>query len=350
MLPTGCRQRPDIVGECNASPDADTVVILSLLNSMIIPAASLIVAVAILSILMWRIVAKERIFSSKIQKDSRDYEGSNNEVPLVDEEENLSVEEKQVKSPEKQELSLNDDGTKSPCLETPETSSGAAASTSLRRRSTFCDTDETATNMAVAYRQEMIAQLLLYSSSLLLVYLIYISAVAIVLGGKHPHHVHYSFAQFLFPLQGLFNIIIYLRPAARITRIRREGSSWIEAYYLVIKNGGEALKEEVKVEQMIKMKLPTSVKFGVEHIPKDSCADVCSNECMYVNSSEQLSRDNAAFNSSQDWHHIVGSEGSSAQEPQDIIACIHHNDLEMIAEESDVDSQQLVSSETVSRE
>lgn len=276
-----------------------------------------------------------QIFSTK----THDCEVNDSEA-ILDGKEHVSVEKEQVESLEKQEPEV----PKSPCLETPgDAAVTVAASTSLRRRVS----DETTTNIAVAYRQEMMAQLLLYSSSLFLVHLLFISGVAIVLSGKVPHQVHYGFAQFLFPLQGLFNILIYLRPAARITRIRRD-SSWIKAYYLVIKNGGEAVKEEMQIEQMVKIKYPSSVKFGVANPPEKLCG--VSNECMYVNSSEQLSRENAVFNSSKDWHHIVGSEGPSAQEPQDVIACIHHNDLEMIGEESDVDSQQLVSSEIVSRD
>ncbi|GFH47689.1 predicted protein [Chaetoceros tenuissimus] len=276
---------------------------------------------------------------------------------------NLSEEQGLVEEPLEGQILSQDtyEVTKSfLCIESP-CEAAVAVSTSLRsqnKKNTTqregSDTDETI-SMARAYRQEMMAQLLMYSSSLLLVYLlIYMSAVAIVLLGSTPHPTHYSFAQFLFPLQGLFNIIIYLRPAARITRIRGQGTTswWIKAYYLVIKNGGEALKEQRPLAEMVAVKPPTSVKFGVENPPPkqvgESFHDVSNEQCMYVDSSIQLSRDNVTFNSSQDWYHIVGSEGEISQEPQDVFGCIYHNDLDMVVEESDENSQQLVSSESKS--
>ena len=358
VLPTGCRQRPDIFGECNASPDPNTVTILTLLNSVIVPAISMIVAVLLLSVLLWKIVAQEKIFSNTTTSSGNgnivlSRQSNNEEISNLHR--NLSEELEQEEPLEVQVLSKDTEEVKKSflCIETPG-EAAVTASTSLRRQNTtqteVSDRDKTS-SLARAYRQEMMAQLLLYSSSLLLVYLIYMSALAIVLVGKTPHPTHFSFAQFLFPLQGLFNIIIYLRPAARITRIRRQGTSWIKAYYLIIKNGGEALKEHRPLAEMVAVKPPTSVKFGVENPephPKqlgESFRDV-SNECMYVDSSIQLSRGNAAFNSSQDWHYVVGSEGESSQEPQDVIACIHHNDLDMVVEESVENSQQLVSSES----
>ena len=72
-------------------------------------------------------------------------------------------------------------------------------------------------------------------------------------------------------------------------------------HYLVIKNGGEAVAENQSL--VLNNKTPSSVEYGVVENPpvdKDHALSFnnVSNECRYVDSSQELSRTNAAFNSS----------------------------------------------------
>ena len=80
-------------------------------------------------------------------------------------------------------------------------------------------------------------------------------------------------------------------------------------YYLVIKNGGEAAAENQSL--VLNNKTPSSVEYGVVENPpvdKDHALSFnnVSNECRYVDSSQELSRTNAAFNSSEEWHYVKG--------------------------------------------
>lgn len=113
-----------------------------------------------------------------------------------------------------------------------------------------------------------------------------------------------------------------------------------------MKNGGESLQERSPVRPVLSP-LPieyTSVKFGIENyvspwIQSEDVEEV-SKECRYVDSSKELSRDNAAFNCcSQDWHYIKGSEGENSDNVEVALAGIHHNDLDAIEEQQDEDAK-----------
>ena len=84
-------------------------------------------------------------------------------------------------------------------------------------------------------------------------------------------------------------------------------------------------------------KPPTSVKYGVAAEKNPSQGRVISsNECMYFDSSQELSRNNVAYNSSPDWYYVKGgsqNEIESDQNAKDAIAGIHHNDLDAIVED-----------------
>ncbi|GFH52378.1 hypothetical protein CTEN210_08854 [Chaetoceros tenuissimus] len=329
VTPSGCRQRPDIFGECNASPDPKSVTIFNVMNLVVLPIVSLFGTLVLFAILIYQIVVKEKIFSSKPPKQCENKITASSPEPQVQSEERTVKQEEEFSS-ESRISSPNQ------AKNTSHTTKQSSSFLRNRQASRNDNADDTNT-IANAYRQEMMAQLLLYSLAFVLTYLIYVIGIVLLFTGKPVSTAHYIIAQTLYPLQGLFNIAIYIRPAARVTRIRRPGTSWLKAYFLVIKNGGEALQERTPL--VMNFKPPSSVKFGVENNNRlgmeiESCDDV-SKECKYVDSSFQLSRDNAAFNSSEEFFYVKGGEGESAQvDIEDAIAGIHHNDLDAIVEDS----------------
>lgn len=330
VTPSGCRQRPDLFGECNASPDPDSVTIFIVMNLVVLPIVSLFGTLVLFAILTYQIVVKEKIFSTKTPKQSK-----TNDVTASSPEPQVQPEERIIK----QKKEFIPESTKSPLNQGKSTSHTTKRSSSfLRNRQASCnDNTDDARTIARVYRQEMVAQMLLYSLAFVLTCLIYVVGIILLLNGKPVSTSHYFTSQVLYPLQGLFNIAIYIRPAARVTRFRRPGTSWLKAYFLVIKNGGEALQERVPL--VMNFKPPSSVKFGVENnnclgMENESCDDV-SKECRYVDSSMQLSHHNAAYNSFEEWSYVKGGEGESAQvDIEDAIAGIHHNDLDAIVEDS----------------
>ena len=161
-----------------------------------------------------------------------------------------------------------------------------------------------------------------------------------------------KFANVLYAtgVYSLFNVIIFLRPAVRVTIIRRPDTSWIKAYYLVLKNGGESLQERQSVLSSLPRPIPIeypSVQYGVENyvhpmIPRSENVEVVSNECRYVDSSMELSRGNAAFNSCQDWYYVKGDQSEIIvnDDIDDVLVGIHHNDLDAIVEAQDDDEEE----------
>jgi hypothetical protein len=307
VLPTGCLRRPDLFGECNASPDPDTIKILALVTMVFLQFACLFIALVLLALLLWKIVAIERIFSSKVSESQQERRRTENTPEFVEEEVQSELIQKQ---------------------------SFSSTITSLRRQSSILADQGETRNMAGAFRQEMMAQLILYSIAFFLTH--FILALGLCMRWffeKSPTNAHLMIGQFIFPLQGLFNMLIFIRPAARVTRLRRPGTSWLKGYYLVIKNGGEAVAENQSL--VLNNKIPSSVKYGVVENPPALSFNNVSNECRYVDSSQELSRTNAAFNSSEEWHYVKGgSTDGINQDPENAIAGIHYNDLDAIVEDS----------------
>lgn len=334
VTPSGCRQRPDIFGECNDSPDPKKLTIFVVMNLVVLPIVSLFGTLVLYAILIYQIVLKEKIFSTKTPKQSENSITASSPQPQVQSEKNTVKQEEQY-SPEEPTKSSPYQGRST--SHTTKRSIKSSSSFLRNRQASRNDNADDTNTIARAYMQEMMAQMFLYSLAFVLTYLIYVIGLVLLLTGKPVSTSHYLTAQALYPLQGLFNIAIYIRPAARVTRIRRPGTSWLKAYLLVIKNGGEALQERTPL--VMNFKPPSSVKFGVENnnrlgIEIESCDDV-SKECKYVDSSIQLSRDNAAFNSSEEFFYVKGGEDESAQvDIEDAIAGIHHNDLDAIVEDS----------------
>ncbi|GFH46311.1 hypothetical protein CTEN210_02785 [Chaetoceros tenuissimus] len=341
VTPSGCRQQPDLYGECKSSPDPNAIAILNLLTSVFIPVACLMVSVVLLSFLLWKIVLNEKIFTTRstsarneIANDVQNEEQSEQEKDLPKESITTNIKSEETASPRGESTAKRLSNVKIRGI------ARFIKNQRLRIRGSIIDnSNETAPN---AYRQEMTVQLILYCCSFLLSFLPFAIIQVMMLMKTFPTLPLYYAMKTLFPLQGLFNIIIFIRPAVRVTRMRRPGISWIKAYYLVIKNGGESLQERSPVLPVlppIPIDYP-SVQFGVENyvspwINSEDVEDI-SKKCRYVGSSMELSMDNAAFNHcSQDWYYVKGSEGENADNVEDAIAGIHHNDLDAIDEQQE---------------
>lgn len=313
----GCAQHPEIYGECNSSPQLGSVRIFTLISALIY-GICLALVVYFLSCLLWKIVAAEKIFSTKEEPKN---------ITAAKKSDIAEIEMHIVKEKAVDNFNEEDFVDVDLDLSIPSNQNMPSQGTS----------DKDKSKMARAYRQEMSLQLILYSLSFVCTYLLLIVLQFILATNKDPAIFLWLIAQTLYPLQGFFNILIFIRPAACVTRIRGDGISWLKAYYLVAKNGGEAVVAG-NLPMPTQSKPQTSVKYGVVESPPSmvdsSKFDCVSNECMYVDSSIEISRDNAAYNSSQDWHYVKGgSQNESGEAIEDVIAGIHHNDLVAIVED-----------------
>ena len=56
--------------------------------------------------------------------------------------------------------------------------------------------------------------------------------------GYTPSDIHYQVASFLFPVGGVFNVLVYTRPKVSNLRIRQPQLSRLKAFWMVVKAGG----------------------------------------------------------------------------------------------------------------
>lgn len=100
---------------------------------------------------------------------------------------------------------------------------------------------------------EMLTQALLYVLSFFLTFVFaWVASVYYLAGGRPPLWTLYPLAWF-YSSGGFLNMLVFTRPKVKILRIRYSDLSWLRAFYLVIKEGGEVpdLEDELNEENQI---------------------------------------------------------------------------------------------------
>ena len=171
--------------------------------------------------------------------------------------------------------------------------------------------------------KETVVQILLYTTGFLLTYcpmLIYRhffrhrgSTPKIVLLIVHA----------LFPLGGFFNVLIYTRGAVLSFRREHPDYGWCRAFYEVFKAGGEVPKKEshlsnsnVGLERIRKGVInwgKISVPFGE---PKNALHDGSSNLPGNA-ASDSMNESNVAHRPEEEWFHVPGSTAAGSTIPYD---------------------------------
>lgn len=278
--PTGCRQNPEIFGECDGNET--TTFVISILLFTLVPFCCLGISVMLLIFLFFKIVARERIFASSCQsgieeeelKDNpktkglgldRDIEKNSDTTGLVF----AKNEDEEVKDVERRTDTLLSD-------------------MELRRRDSAIQEV-----LSKSYRREMMLQVILYSLSFVATYAMFTYATLRLMSKVSVPIPLLLYVQTMFPLQGLFNIIIFMRPAAKVTKTRWAFSSWCSAFWLVFTNGGETPASKKSITSSYYMnknaiqKKITSVKFGVENdsynVPESDSVNLVSMQNMKAN-------------------------------------------------------------------
>ena len=93
-----------------------------------------------------------------------------------------------------------------------------------------------AESLSRIYKREIVLQAILYSGVFLVAYSLYFAQAFINIKKPAPFSITVSV---LFPLGGLFNILIYTRPNVVTLHRRYSEYSWLRALWLVLKAGGE---------------------------------------------------------------------------------------------------------------
>jgi hypothetical protein len=264
--PTACRMIPGLDCDDNEKP----ALALNVITAIIIPFLSLFLIIALLSFLLWKIAFREKILppssldTIRERQEQRTIELAN--TPS-DESPNVSIET--VQSPRKTTVPHN------------------------------------------AYRKEMMLQLVCYTLVFCIVYIVYSVTILQIFLNRQPHKAQYYWIQTCGPLQGLFNILIFNRPDARVLKYRYPELSWMRAFWLVLVNGGDSnlvTDESLGITSSLENAKPVSNKLRHVHVSGNEEDDFESHN-VHISSNERFSH-------------------AGLQEGEDSLNCVHVSGME----------------------
>lgn len=126
---------------------------------------------------------------------------------------------------------------------------------------------------------------------------------------RFNHPILRYFMTISFSGVGIVNILVFTRPAISNLRRLEPDYSWFYCFYLVLLNGGEVPVLETEMLPHAARAELKSVPFGIENENVSLQALGMSIEADYRGSYEQLSKNNAAYNTEENWMYARG--GSS---------------------------------------
>ena len=209
--PTGCRQDPDTYGECDED-SAKHAVIIILISHILIPTTCLLGIIGCMSIVCLHMVRMKRIYGQTNNNASSKIEVDGKEVKTKTISDGNSLRTKQSDTQPSNSLVIAGNGN----MHGPVTT-------------------------VRVYRKQIVIQACLFVLSFFVIFLFWwVSNLTLLAKKKLPNVVTYAMS-FFYPLGGLFNVLVYTRPKVVNFRIKyaEHNHSWLRAFYLVLKNGGE---------------------------------------------------------------------------------------------------------------
>ncbi len=201
--PRNCRFMPEVVGECepNIKAHAD---MLQLVVSTVLPLTWLLIIAVIMTILFCHAITWKRMFR-----------GECSPIPSRPSVMNSDIE-------------TNNDNTSE---EEPQ-------------RITNSDSLENVQYLSRLYRKESLIQATCYVGGYLIVYLPVLIIYTMILLKQEVPPILALVAIALYPLGGLFNILIYTRPNVAALRRKHPEYSRLLAIWMVLKSGGETPEDD----------------------------------------------------------------------------------------------------------
>lgn len=244
--PTACRMIPGLDCDANEKP----ALALNVITAIIIPFLSLFLIIALLSFLLWKIAFREKILPpSSLDTIRERQEQRTIELADTPSDESPNVSTETVQPPRKTPVPHN------------------------------------------AYRKEMMLQLVCYALVFCIVYIVYSVTILQIFLNRQPHTAQYYWIQTCGPLQGLFNILIFNRPDARVLKYRYPELSWMRAFWLVLVNGGDSslvTDESLGVKSSLEDAKPHSNRLRHVHVSGNEEDDFESHN-IHISSKERFS-------------------------------------------------------------
>lgn len=249
--PTACRMIPGLDCDDNEKP----ALALNVITAIIIPFMSLFLIIALLSFLLWKISFREKI----LPPSSLD-----------------TIRERQ------QERTIE-------LADTPSDESPNGESTNQSHQNPQSPRKTVPHN---AYRKEMMLQLVCYTLVFCIVYIVYSVTILQIFLNRQPHSAQYYWIQTCGPLQGLFNILIFNRPDARVLKYRYPELSWMRAFWLILVNGGDSnlvTDESLGVKSSLDNAKPDSNQLRHLQVSGNEEDDDFESHIVHISSKERFS-------------------------------------------------------------
>ena len=262
-FPTGCRQQPEVYGQCDQNV-AQFSSFFVLLGNFIMPIVCLLVVIINMTLLCSHVLKRDRIYraSTKLTENNQAAEDGK---PGAD----SNMGDFHGTQTTKGDSFMDDKGSKGYTIQPKENEAEY-----LRR----------------LYRRETMVQACWYCLAYAVTFGSLWPLVVIYVLGNVPTDPMLFVTSLFYPLGGLFNILVFTRPAVATLRRRDPQIWWLKAFWLVFKAGGQVPKQEDNLDILGHIQSPiyraeTSVKFKVA-----GRYDEQSNQAQVHDSSEEIER------------------------------------------------------------
>ena len=222
-FPTGCRQQPELYGECDEKIAFYSSILLPLSN-LVIPFLSLVGVIINMTLLCSHVLARDRIYraSAKLPGETKNDDGKSSSGA-------------NKKSNDSEASSSGQDSLIEDGLQPIEVN----VQLLQQKGSQVVEADD----LRRLYRKETMVQACWYCLSYTITFgpLWMLVVTAFIVGKTVSDRMLLAGALF-YPLGGLFNILVFTRPAVANLRRRDPQIWWLKAFWLVFKAGGQVPK------------------------------------------------------------------------------------------------------------
>ena len=255
-VPTGCRQKPEIWGECDESI-AKHAGILSIACFLVLPFLCLVGITTCMAKIHWHVVTRTMIFQGSAKNTTRPSSRrmgtaltslrssrSTSKRPRI-----IATNTGGTASREEEELVCIQGTRKNKDIDlesNPSESDHEILSQEITETQAQLDQPDSSVDLARIYRREIVIQACLYVLAFLVTYIFPWSiSVANVIFQRTVSFWWSSITAVFYPLSGFFNILVYTRPKVVSLRIRHPEYSWPQAFVMAVRAGwGVIIVEE----------------------------------------------------------------------------------------------------------
>ena len=324
--PSGCRQHPDIFGECEEDIERYANIFI-FITWFFIPVVCLVGIVVTMSMTCWHVLQRNSIFSSLARN------------PQSAQSAQISTLRKKGDKGKNQSKFPTENGANHACpaplpLEKPpndisrdNTKNKNDGDIIHQIKNTPHDEEaDDAPKVTVntealmkTFAREFVVQACMFVASFLATFIFWwVALIMLVLQQKSPPLFMYVLVVFFYPLGGFLNILVYTRPKVKsfYRKYGRRRYSWLRAFLLVVKAGGvvpleiqEDMKEEISTSGILRDgSLDFKGKSASLQEPK--CfknSYIESNVNCDYNGSQSFGNDNIGYRQKEDWSCQLGA-------------------------------------------